>query len=216
MLNAIKIIPLHQNNILSSKSMQKPLFIEQLNAHELSAFEMLYKQYYKALTLFAYNFVGNQSEAEDIVQDVIVAIWLREDTFENIKSFEAYIYNAVKFKSLNILKRKNIAQRYIDEQTIKETLPSESHSSIEELYIALFKAIDTLPKRCKEVLLLGMEGKSNAEIAEQLNLSVETIKTHRKRALGILRETLKDSPELAMIMLLFILPSIHNISEQVL
>ena len=61
-----------------------------------------------------------------------------------------------------------------------------------------------------------MEGKSNAEIAEQLNLSVETIKTHRKRALGILRETLKDSPELAMIMLLFILPSIHNISEQVL
>lgn len=87
--------------------MQKPNFIECINAHELSAFEQLYQQYYKTLTLYAFNFVGNQSEAEDIVQDVIVAIWLREDTFENQRSFEAYLYNAVKFKSINVLKRKN-------------------------------------------------------------------------------------------------------------
>ena len=129
--------------------MQKPNFIECINAHELSAFEQLYQQYYKTLTLYAFNFVGNQSEAEDIVQDVIVAIWLREDTFENQRSFEAYLYNAVKFKSINVLKRKNLAQRYIDENSAELNNTSEGQFSIEELYIELFKAIDNLPKRCR-------------------------------------------------------------------
>ena len=194
--------------------MQKPNFIECINAHELSAFEQLYQQYYKTLTLYAFNFVGNQSEAEDIVQDVIVAIWLREDTFENQRSFEAYLYNAVKFKSINVLKRKNLAQRYIDENSAELNNTSEGQFSIEELYIELFKAIDNLPKRCREVLLLGMEGKTNAEIAQLLNLSIETVKTHRKRGLSILRDTLKESPALGLIAIMFIASPFKEVAER--
>ena len=185
--------------------MQKDLFLEGLNHHELSAFKTLYKQYYKVLTLFAYDIVGNQSDAEDIVQDVIVAIWTKTEVFENIKSFERYLYNAVKNKSINVLKRKNIAQRYVDEKETEKPLTEEADFSIEQLYIELFKAIDALPKRCREVLILVMEGKSNAEIAEQLELSIETIKTHRKRALSLLRGSLKESP--AFILLLFLMDS---------
>lgn len=172
-------------------------FLELLNAHDLSAFETLYQKYYRTLTLFAYDIIGRQSEAEDVVQDVIVAIWLKEDTFESLKNFEAYLYNAVKFKSINVLKRKNLAKQYADE--VISTKDFAEPFSTEELYVELFKAIDKLPKRCREVMLLGVEGKSNAEIAKELQLSIETVKTHRKRALSILRETFKEMPILLML-----------------
>ena len=60
----------------------------------------------------------------------------------------------------------------------------------EEIYRQLFLAIDKLPPRQREVFLLCMEGKKNKEIAEQLQISAETVKMQKRRAIGRLREQL--------------------------
>jgi RNA polymerase sigma-70 factor (ECF subfamily) len=167
-------------------------FISRLNAHDLAAFKSAYERYYKPLALYALQFVGNESEAEDIVQDVMVTFWQRNETFKDLKSFETYLYRCVKFKSLNIIKHNGIVQRYLEENESVTETDQEADQFLEELYMELFHAIDQLPPRCRETMLMSLEGKSNADIAASLQLSIETVKTHRKRALSLLRRTLNE------------------------
>ena len=60
----------------------------------------------------------------------------------------------------------------------------------EELYRLLFKTIDELPDKCRNIFLLHLEGKGNEEIALLLNLSILTVKTQKKRAMSYIRERL--------------------------
>ena len=69
----------------------------------------------------------------------------------------------------------------------------------EEIYRLLFELIDKLPLRCREIFLLYMEGKRNEEIAGMLSLSVETVKTQKKRAMAFIRENLDKSTPLFII-----------------
>ena len=68
----------------------------------------------------------------------------------------------------------------------------------EEIYRHLFKLIDELPPRCREIFLLYMEGKKNEEIAAMLQLSVETVKTQKKRAMAYIRDNLDKAVLLAL------------------
>ena len=56
----------------------------------------------------------------------------------------------------------------------------------------LFKQIDLLPERCREIFLLHLEGYDNDAIAKKLSLSIETVKTQKKRAMKTLRNNLKE------------------------
>ena len=58
----------------------------------------------------------------------------------------------------------------------------------EELYERLFRIIDELPPRCREIFLLHLDGKKNEEIANQLNISLLTVKTQKKKAMSHLRK----------------------------
>ena len=60
----------------------------------------------------------------------------------------------------------------------------------EEMYRALHRAVDELPERCRQVFKLHLQGKKNEEIAQILELSVETVKTQKKKAMYFLRERL--------------------------
>ena len=62
----------------------------------------------------------------------------------------------------------------------------------EEVFRLLFKQIDLLPERCWEIFLLHLEGYDNDAIAKKLSLSIETVKTQKKRAMKTLRNNLKE------------------------
>ena len=64
----------------------------------------------------------------------------------------------------------------------------EEDTNEEEVYRLLFRAIDKLPTRCREVFLLHMDGKKNEEIATLLGISIETVKTQKKRAIQFIKE----------------------------
>lgn len=71
----------------------------------------------------------------------------------------------------------------------------------EEVYRQLYKAIDRLAPKCREIFLMAMDGKRNEEIAETLHIAIETVKTQKKRAIKQLRE----QTALSVWMLLFLL-----------
>lgn len=172
-------------------------FLGLLNTRSMDAYRYLYKRYYKPLVMFVLEMVDDLETAEDIVQEVIVAIWERQMVFDDLRKFEAFIFKSAHNRALNELKHRVVVQKTISKDVDEETCGDVADINFEEILenedrqIRLFEAISLLPRRCQEVVVRVLDGKSNKEIAEDTSLSVETVKTHRKRAMALLRNALK-------------------------
>jgi RNA polymerase sigma-70 factor (ECF subfamily) len=100
------------------------------------------------------------------------------------------LYQAVKNASLNALKKKNVKDRYADSiMPISSEEPQVLENLIKsEVYGNLHAALQSLPKGCRKVVRLSyFDGLKNDEISQMLNVSVNTVKTQKKRALQLLR-----------------------------
>ena len=171
--------------------------IEQINKLDAAAFRLLYKNYYKALVCYA----------KDIVQELFSTIWEKKMLFRSLASFRAYLYNSVRNASLDYLKHKDVEgsylQKMLDSHSTTFRMEEEEEGFFsEEVYRQLLQTIDALPDRCREVFLMYMEGKKNEEIATALHVSLETVKTQKKRAMSFLRKKLGSYHFLLLQMLL--------------
>ena len=153
------------------------LFIEAINRQEPKAYQTLYR---RALVNYAMRFISKQDEAEDVVQDLFVSIWNKKIQFVSYVSFRTYLYNAVYNAVLNVIKHQEVEQRYVDLVKNEDELEfPEADYQKEEIYRQLYLAIDRLPKKCREIFLMYMDGKKNEEIAQILSISIETVKTQK-------------------------------------
>lgn len=168
---------------------EKRLSLDDLNKQYSSAYHQLYEQYYKVLVLYAINFLDSRHAAEDIVQDLFATMWEKKMVFKSPLSLRAYLYNSIRNASLNYLKHLNVKSLYLEHlaKTYKEMTEAEEVHE-EEVYRLLFSTIDKLPARCREIFLLHMDGKKNEEIATALGISIETVKTQKKRAVHFLKQ----------------------------
>lgn len=147
----------------------------------------IYDRYWDKMLAVAYNRVGNQEEAEECVQDVFYKLWkLRSDLSISKNDLSNYLARAVRNQAFNILERR-YRQRLKSEHYTPETdvnLVSPEHQLIvRELQQRIDLSIKSLPPQCQIVFKLSrQEGLSNKEIAQKLNLSENTIKSHLKKA----------------------------------
>ena len=156
---------------------------------------MLYRHFYKALAGYALQLVGEEAVAEDMVQEVMAATWQQRRTFRTEGLLKAYLFNAVRNECINHLRHAQVQQRHITniEQHYREmhtTADGELTEHKEELYRQLFMAIDHMPQKQREVFLQIMEGKKNNEIANALQVSINTVKKMRQRGMDRLRQML--------------------------
>ena len=82
----------------------------------LESVEQLFRQYYKVLRVYAFRFVNDWDIAEDVVQDVFVALWNKRTDIEFDGAVKAYLFKAVYNKSLNILSSK----KYTEEESVEQ------------------------------------------------------------------------------------------------
>ena len=167
-------------------------------------FDSIYVNNFSRLFLFAKEYVLFDEEAENIVQDIFLMLWEKKDILRVDVSLTAYLFTLVKNKYIDFLRHRmveqiyseNIQQEYNEELNVKLfALESFDHnfSSEEQIEILLRNAIDKLPERCRLIFIKSrIEGKKYKEIAEELNLSVNTVEGQISIALKKLREELKD------------------------
>jgi RNA polymerase sigma-70 factor (family 1) len=170
--------------------------IKQINEKNPDAFRILYQTYYKALVYYTMQQIDSLEAAEDIVQELFISIWEKNLQFSNDTSFRVYLYNSIRNSSINYIRHKEVEANYqkLNALIASEEVEEEIHFIFEDnIYKELFRIIDDLPKRSREVLLLLMEGKKVKEVAESLNITVETVKTHKKRAILFIRKHLDKS-----------------------
>lgn len=169
------------------------------------AFAALYQRYWDKVFAIAIHRLGNEEEAEEIVQEIFLSIWTRRKSLKLTHSLATYLSVAVKYKVINHLARKHRMQLQLDELT--NTAPATENSTSnwldeKELRTQLEKCVNRLPEKCRIVFLLSRdENKTYAEIAAQLNISPKTVEAHMSKALSTLRNDLK----IALPLLLFLL-----------
>ena len=93
---------------------EKSPFIKGINEQHPTAYHQLYNEYYKALVLYAINFLSSQQAAEDIVQDLFATMWEKKMRFLSLPSFRTYLYNSIRNASLNYLKHQNVESLYLE------------------------------------------------------------------------------------------------------
>ncbi|EEI92686.1 RNA polymerase sigma-70 factor [Sphingobacterium spiritivorum ATCC 33300] len=168
--------------------------------------EYIFKKYYPRLCHFAWKLLGVKSQAEDVVQDAFCTYF---DQQENVSGEENavknFLYTAVRFSCYNIHRREKIQERYWMLNPIKEEEESQvEHSLIfSEVIADVYRVVAEMPKSCQHVFRMGyLEGLSNLEIAEKLDISINTVKTQKQRGMKTLLAKL-DPELLAVFVILF-------------
>lgn len=163
-----------------------------LQKRDREAFRFLYEQYFAKMVLFAESYLYDEEEAKDLVQDLFFYIWDHAKTLQVMTSLKAYLYTSLRNRCLNVLRDRKIRDEHNDKLFEAQLFSGTEDVVIdEEVQRRLQEALDSLPDRCKEIILLKVvEGKKNREIAEQLDIAETTVKTQVQRAYRMLREKL--------------------------
>ena len=135
----------------------------------------LFEQHYTPLVLFAKGYIPDLDTDKDVVQEVFLSLIESQETFNDVDNLKAYLYGTVKHKCLKYLRHEEVKrryQKYMQSEVPDETKTYEERVLEEEVYALLIKAIQNLPEQCQKVYLLVLEGKSNQEIAYQLQLKI--------------------------------------------
>lgn len=166
------------------------LILNELRKHNKRVFEALFHEYHQPLLRFVERIVFNRDACEDIVQSVFISLWENAGSLEIRQSIQAWLFQAVRFKGLTHLRNLNIQDKHkllFLENEITEMTECEQYD-VAELSKKINDSIASLPEEMQKIFRLKyIDGLMVKEIAEQLTISENTVKTQLKRAKTKLR-----------------------------
>lgn len=175
-------------------SHQSPEWIERLRQGDEAAFERLFRAFAPGLCAFVARYVDSRAIAEEVVQDLFLAIWQRRADLVVEQSVATYLFTAARNRAVNHLRHEHVARRW--ESSIVGRIESPDGCGEAELLemLHLQDGIERLPARCRLIFMLSrQQGMTYAQIAESLDLSVKTVEAQMGRALRALRAWVKRS-----------------------
>lgn len=174
--------------------------MEKMKEGDESAFNRLCFLYYQQLCSFAYRLLFCKEESEDVVNDVLLDLWMRRESLD-VKNPKAFLIGAIRNACMNQLR--NSSHKY--SQHFVKISRKENAEFIDavftdpktplgillekELEDKVMEAVSRLPEPCRRVFMMSrFDGLQYNEIAEELGISVNTVKYHMKKALQRLSE----------------------------
>ncbi len=170
-------------------------FIKGVNMKDARAWERIYMDYYSPLCHYAMKILNDQEQAADLVQGAIIKLWETPLHFDDISAFNVYLYRMVNNNCLKEIRDKGREDQRLKEWAFfTEEMESESLSAVvfEEVIRKLRHVIDEMPPKRKEVILMSMRKMKNEEISEELNISLNTVKKHKKEAYAVIKKAIQS------------------------
>ncbi len=175
-------------------------------------FDDLFKRTYPKLFFYARGIVGNDEDAEDVVEEVFVDLWNRRNEVDLGEKIESYLFRATFTRAINVLHKAHRSEEQLSlltaindrrtaflESEIGDPLRDVEGSDLRQ---AINEALSTLPEKSRRVFLMSyVEGLRHQEIADSLNISIRTVESHIYTALHILRKQLAKARYLLKICL---------------
>lgn len=156
-----------------------------------------FDEHYSFLCQIAMNVIDDVEASKDIVQSFFLYCWEKKSGLKIQGNLKSYAYRSVRNSSLNYLKRMtkvNYDSEYIFTEAVKIPQDSEKerHAIEDRREKMLWDTIAQMPDKRKEIFLLSQrEGLTYIQIAKNLDISVNTVKTHIKLAYVFLRSECK-------------------------
>ncbi|WP_421918587.1 RNA polymerase sigma factor [Marinifilum sp.] len=171
--------------------------ITRLVKGDINAFREIHDDMYHSLCLYGYKMLSDQYLVADIVQEAFMVLWNRREEFTTLLGTRSYLYKIVRNKIINHIRKE---QPVFLEDNPTDELLIDNQISKEETYKLVRAAVAKLPDRTCKVVELTINGHTNAEIAEFLGVSINTVKTLKKKGYAKLREMLKDNIYLLLLL----------------
>ncbi len=183
--------------------MDERKLIQELQSKNLLAFDYVFINYYSGLCAFAHQYLQDRAIVEDIVQDLFISFWMDCSRLEIRSSLKSYLFTAVRNRCLDWQKHQNIVRKYRTKLLSEEepsSVPQEEMILESDLRFVVQNALQQCSPRCREIFLLNrVDGLSNSQIAEKLQISQRTVELQISNALKIIRENMKEYMPLWMI-----------------
>nr|WP_295870187.1 RNA polymerase sigma-70 factor [uncultured Chitinophaga sp.] len=167
--------------------------VKGIRSRNKAVFEAVFKQFAPSMYNIAFRYVKDEDDANDMVQDVFLNLWKGAENLDERAPINHYLARATVNTCLNRIKKEQRKEVYAKEQLLTAAPAETSHAMLEhkELEAQYRSALDKLPDQCRRVFEMSrLKGLSPAEIAEQLNISINTVYAHLTTALKKLRVVL--------------------------
>lgn len=171
---------------------QEQNIIQKLKDSDESGLRQMFDIYYSPLCIFALKYIDSFDLAEDLVQEVFIKFWEKRRIDQLQSSLKSYLFSAVKNNALNhIRQNKKFRIEELDDEfdILMEDTPDKEDIELKKQ--KLYKELDALsPQRRIVFEAIVFNDKRYKEVAEELEISLNTVKTHLSRALKQLRSSL--------------------------
>ena len=180
---------------MSAQEKNEDIFLlNGLRAGSEEAFKTLFEKYSKRLYYIAFQYLNDQEESEEIVQEVFYKVWLNYASIKPELPFIPYLIRIAKNILINRSKRKLVESAYIQTLQSNDALQNrqtEEKVIFQETKKIVNKLVQQFPAKRKEIFILSRyRGFSNKEISEKLNISERTVENHINKGLKFLKEKL--------------------------
>ncbi len=169
--------------------------MEGLRKGDRRIFEEIFQTWYEPLSRYCTIRTGNQEEAEEIVQDIFVKLWVKRDELKITTSLKSYLYRMALNKIINHQEHLKVRLSH-RKQELGKAISSEAYTSDihqKEIKALVAMGMETMsPKRRMVYEYSRSHGLSYADIASKMDISVKTVEAHLSAALEHLRKYLKD------------------------
>ena len=152
-------------------------------------FNDLFRYNYRPLCLYALHYLQDADLAEDIVQESYTALWEKLQEGSHVFNRKSYLYMMVRNRCLDHLRKKGIPTESLKPYDTYGIIDDDDAQERSQTEARLWTAIDSLPEKCREVFILSKrDDLKYEEIAEELGLSVNTVRNQISKALKVLKE----------------------------
>lgn len=175
-------------------------------SEERKRFESVYLDYFQAIRDFCNSFLKDGEFARDIAQDTFFSLWNNFNTSYSEKEILSFLYTTARNKCFDQLRLQKVAESKIKD--LQATIYSDTFFLDEvtrsETYRIVRESVNKLPERSRQIALLTLQGYSTQEIADQLEVSINTVKTLKKNAYAKLREIISNQYVVIILLKYFI------------
>lgn len=185
----------------SNTSIESETF-ESFKKGEEAAFTYFYDKYFRRITSFSVQFIYDKDEAENLAQEAFINLWQNRENIDSINGIQSFLYTYAKSKCLNLIRHNKVKDKFKNDllnhkerELDIEILNSIQFDTLEltELERIINESINDLPPKTREVFIKKrFENKKNAEIAEEMQVTLKAVEAHMTKALKILKTKLSD------------------------
>lgn len=155
-------------------------------------FKGIFERLFPHMCMLGSRILGSDAKGKDVAQEAFVKLWEKDtEDFQSERALQAYLYVLVKNACISQLRK----EKKYNSTTLEEGITVSQQSILneilrEETYRLLYGAIKELSPQAEQVVHLALKGYTNQNIADELDISINSVKTVKKRAYSKLRKTL--------------------------